>query len=459
MLLEDLATMSYRRKSPPASLQHRLLVNDLFGSEDVALVLASFNIFGSLAQDIVTKWIWTGKRTGVQRYYKAFLMLLLCLAGSSSMAQMTMSSLQQGKRIPDAPLHAQNGAEKMQTHPEEKSGVVRTYYIAADEVDWDYTPHGRNLAGLPHAESAEDEAAGAGNHRIYHKAIYREYTDATFKTLKIRPQQWEHLGILGPLIRAEVGDTVRIVFRNNTHLFVTMHPHGLAYKKDAEGALYNDGTAGTVKADDKVEPGGTYTYLWTATESSGPAAMDGSSVLWMYHSHFVESKDINTGLIGPIIVTARGMARPDGSPKDVDREFITDFAIFDETDSWFFERNVGKQAKTFHSRALDPALREANALYTINGYIEANLPMLTMRKGEHVRWYLLSNTNEDDVHMAHWHGNTVVWNRMRMDSMFLGPMAMATVDMVPQNEGIWLFHCHVSDHFKNGMVGLYQVLP
>ena len=70
--------------------------------------------------------------------------------------------------------------------------------------------------------------------------------------------------------------------------------------------------------------------------------MDESSVLWMYHSHFVESTDINTGLIGPIIVTRRGMARPDGSPKDVDREFITDFALFDETDSWFFEGNAGK---------------------------------------------------------------------------------------------------------------------
>lgn len=31
--------------------------------------------------------------------------------------------------------------------------------------------------------------------------------------------------------------------------------------------------------------------------------------------------------------------------------------------------------------------------------------------------------------------------------------------MVPETKGTWLFHYHVSDHFKNGMVGLYQVLP
>ena len=360
-----------------------------------------------------------------------------------------------------AKLRVRAGTSKTNpsAHEAEKPGVVRTYFIAADEVDWDYTPRGRNLAGLPHVETAEDEAGAGAGHRVYHKAIYREYTDPTFKILKTRPQQWEHLGILGPLIRAEVGDSIRVVFKNNTHLSVTMHPHGLEYKKDAEGALYNDGTGGTVKADDKIVPGGTFTYIWTVPERSGPAAMDESSVLWMYHSHFVESTDINTGLIGPIIVTRRGSARPDGSPKDVDREFITDFSLFDETDSWFFEGNAGKQARALRSKAVNPVLREQNTLYTINGYIEANLPLLTMKKSERVRWYLLSNSNEDDVHMAHWHGNTVVWNKMRMDSLFLGPMAMATVDMVPDNEGIWLFHCHVNDHFSGGMVGRYQVLP
>lgn len=344
-------------------------------------------------------------------------------------------------------------------HKAEAQGVVRTYFIAADEIDWDYTPDGRNIAGLPHIESAEDETGGPALHRIYHKAVYREYTDATFKSLKVRPQQWEHLGILGPLIRAEVGDSIRVYFKNNTHLSVTMHPHGVEYKKDAEGALYNDGTTGTAKADDKIGPGGTYVYIWTVPETSGPASMDGSSVLWMYHSHFVESTDMNTGLIGPIIITGRGLARPDGSPKDVDREFIVDFSLFDETDSWFFEKNGGTQARAFRSKTLNPALREEHTLYTINGYIEGNLPMLTMRKGEHVRWYLLSNSNEDDVHMAHWHGNTVIANKMRMDSVFLGPMAMSIADMVPNNEGIWLFHCHVSDHLKAGMVGRYQVLP
>src|SRR5215208_8508894 len=62
--------------------------------------------------------------------------------------------------------------------------------------------------------------------------------------------------------------------------------------------------------------------------------------MWMYHSHVDESDDTNTGLIGPIIVTRKGMAGEDGSPKDVDREFVTMFTIFDENTSHYLDYNI-----------------------------------------------------------------------------------------------------------------------
>jgi hephaestin len=36
---------------------------------------------------------------------------------------------------------------------------------------------------------------------------------------------------------------------------------------------------------------------------------------------------------------------------------------------------------------------------------------------------------------------------------------MITADMVPDDPGIWLFHCHVNDHITAGMITRYQVLP
>ncbi|MGH7625152.1 MAG: multicopper oxidase domain-containing protein, partial [Gemmatimonadaceae bacterium] len=98
-------------------------------------------------------------------------------------------------------------------------GQTRIYYIAADEVMWDYVPGGRDeIAGRPYADSA---FFASGPPRpvstVYKKVLYREYTDSTFRTLKPRPAEWEHLGFLGPIIHAVVGDTIRVVFRNNGH--------------------------------------------------------------------------------------------------------------------------------------------------------------------------------------------------------------------------------------------------
>ena len=106
------------------------------------------------------------------------------------------------------------------------SPQVRTYYIAADEVIWDYAPSGMDkISGQPFNEE-QKPFAEAGPFTIGHKvkkAIYREYTDSTFSQLKPRPPEWEHLGMLGPLVRAVVGDTIRIVFKNNTKLSLSVH--------------------------------------------------------------------------------------------------------------------------------------------------------------------------------------------------------------------------------------------
>ena len=274
---------------------------------------------------------------------------------------------------------------------------VHTYYIAADEVTWDYAPHGHNLVGLP---GPEYEGPTAGTK--FRKAVYREYTDATFSTLKPRPQQWEHLGILGPLIRAEVGDVIKVVFKNNAKIFGGMHSHGLAYGKDSEGAVYQDGVMPEQKKGYVVPPGQVFTYTWTVPERAGPGPGDPSSILCVYHTQWIQSRDVNAGLLGPIIISRKGSTKSDGTPQDVDREFIVAFAVFDEAESWYLEANSKGQRKyTPGLRFTDPVLRRRYLLYSLNGFIGGNLPMLTMKKGERVRWYLFANSNVDDVHTAH----------------------------------------------------------
>ncbi len=348
---------------------------------------------------------------------------------------------------------------------------------SADEVDWDYAPDGVNKMMGMKFEGYSKIFTERGPHRIgsvYRKAIYREYTDETFTQLKPRPAEWEHAGILGPILRAEVGDTIKILFKNNATRPYSMHPHGVFYDKDSEGAPYDDGTSGADKEDDAVPPGKTHIYTWKVPERAGPGPNDPSSIVWLYHSHANEMKDVETGLVGAMIVTRRGMADADGKPKDVDREFVCLFMLFDENISWYLDHNIQtftsdpKELTSSNSlqwmtegnfSGLGTGFAIANAKFAINGYIYGTGPMMTMKKGERVRWYLVALGEQFSVHTPHWHGNVVLHDGKRTDVVPLMQAQMVTVDMVPDNPGIWMFHCHIDDHMEAGMATLYKVDP
>jgi FtsP/CotA-like multicopper oxidase with cupredoxin domain len=367
-------------------------------------------------------------------------------------------------------LHAQSKSKPA-------TGKTRTYYIAADEVEWNYAPSGIDkMMGMPFMGLAKLYTE-RGPHRIgtvYRKAIYREYTDATFTHLKLRPPEEQYLGILGPILRAEVGDTIKVVFKNNATRPYSMHPHGVFYLKHSEGSNSDDGSSAEDKVGGAVPAGTIYTYVWEVPERAGPGPNDPSSLVWLYHSHGGELRDVNSGLIGAIIVTARGKAKPDGSPKNVDREFATLFQVFDENQSWYLDHNIetytsdpqGTKKGEFILLDSEGRFSEnptgfvgVNFKFTINGELFGNLPVMTIKKGERVRWYLATLGFFFNFHTAHWHGNTVLLKGSRSDVVALSPAQMLTVDMVPDNPGLWLYHCHLSDHMDGGMVAFYRVEP
>jgi hypothetical protein len=88
-------------------------------------------------------------------------------------------------------------------------GQTRQYYVAAEEVTWDFAPSRKALIH-GHGPSEAIPKPWARNTRKK-KVRYVEYTDSTFTTPKPQP---EWLGILGPVIRAEVGDIIVVHFLN-----------------------------------------------------------------------------------------------------------------------------------------------------------------------------------------------------------------------------------------------------
>jgi FtsP/CotA-like multicopper oxidase with cupredoxin domain len=122
--------------------------------------------------------------------------------------------------------------------------------------------------------------------------------------------------------------------------------------------------------------------------------------------------------------------------------------------------NRARRAPAITNWAEIQELREAGERYSINGYIFGNLPGLEMIEGERVRWYVLGLGSEDDFHTAHWHGLRVLEEgRRATDVVELLPGSMKVADMVADNVGSWLLHCHVAEHMGQGMFARMVVHP
>jgi hypothetical protein len=318
-------------------------------------------------------------------------------------------------------------------------GRERTYYIAADEVSWNYAPAGRDITfgrALPHLLPGQLGWA-------YQKLLYRRYSDATFRVLTVLPQQDRYLGSIGPILRAEVGDSLVIVFKNNTRVPVDIEPTGVV----APVAV-------------PVPRGAVRTYRWTVPERAGPGPSDLTSVLWIYRSGVHGIAGSTAGLIGPIIVTKRGSARDNGSPVDVDRELVVAFRETDESISELFDENVSNA--TMNPRRLkktQPALLTDNLFVSLNGFSYGNMPMISLRRAERVRWYLFSSGSTFDFHAPTWTGQTVVWNGRTVDTIALDVSNRQLADMVPDNPGVWELYCMFNLHVEAGMDARFTVLP
>ena len=315
---------------------------------------------------------------------------------------------------------------------------TRTYYIAAENVEWDYAP---SVSSLKNHQSNKNAVSSEEvvwiEQTKYNKVRYVEYTDETFTVKKEQP---EWLGIMGPILRGVVGDKIQVYFKNNAEQPYSIHPHGLWYDKDNEGVVYSGMSGDELGKGAKIMPGEEFIYVWGVPERAGPGKAEGSSKVWMYHSHVDSVSDIYQGLLGTIIITDPKYANEDATPNDIDKEFVNLFMIYNEA-----EEGMNKEEAEGHLK------------HSINGYIFGNLPGLKMNKGDKVRWHLIGMGTEVDLHTPHWHGETVDFYGKRTDVVELLPATMLSVDMNADNVGEWMYHCHVTDHITAGMMAMYTI--
>ncbi len=291
-----------------------------------------------------------------------------------------------------------------------KAAPGPVYWIRAEEVKWDIVPTGRDqMMGKP--------VKGKTKFKAY---AYRAYT----------PHFKEPLGpatIPGPLIEANVGDTVTVHFQNMLDAPTTIHPHGIFYSEEMDGAYKGKFT----------DPGGfvqhkrKFTYVWEAHADSVGT--------WLYHDHGpMDPLPVFKGMFGPLII------RDPNAPNPPDEEFFLFFHAF---------------------QPVATGLR--NQFSCINGRAYAgNTPTLRAKVGDRVAFHMVAL--DDDFHTFHLHGHR--WTDQSgsgtagtsasgpvIDTKTMGPAESLTFEFVEDNPGRWFYHCHVFTHLHMGMNGWYIV--
>jgi manganese oxidase len=280
------------------------------------------------------------------------------------------------------------------------SGAVNTYWIKAVRTKWNIVP--------THHDGMMDKKVPGKT--TFTALAYQPWAPGFAKPLG--PPQ-----IPGPLLQAQTGDTIVVNFRNQTGVPVTMHPHGIYYTHDMDGAYKGKYT----EPSGFVENGRTFQYVWEARP--------GTEGAWLYHDHGpMDPVPVFKGMFGGLIIRKPGDPLPN-------REFF----VF------------------LHSFA--PLATGLNQQFScINGRAYAgNTPTFHSKVGDTVTWHVFAIDN--DFHAFHLHGHRWTEDGVVIDNRVLGPADVNSFTIVEDNPGRWFYHCHVFSHLHMGMNGWYVVSP
>ena len=289
--------------------------------------------------------------------------------------------------------------------PSSAAAATRDVWVAAVPQTWNAVPNARDAIHGTRFDAAQT---------TFPTVVYKRYAKDWKRPRQLAYERGAGAGsIPGPLIRARVGDKLRIHFKNLDMLHDqvhSMHFHGVDYKPSSDGIYLplHSSKGGN------VQPGQSFTYRLTA----GP----GSAGVWPYHDHSASMEaSIAGGMFGALSIAGRRERRPD-------REYVVVFA------PW-------------------------HGLQTIDGRaFVGNTPVFESRVGERVQWDVLAMG--DEFHTFHVHGHRWRTNDgTPEDTRGLGPAESFRVRWREDAPGTWLYHCHVEAHMAQGMIGLYRVRP
>ena len=235
---------------------------------------------------------------------------------------------------------------------------------------------------------------------------------------------WAYNGqIPGPILRANVGDKVSIVLKNELPESTSLHLHGIRVPNAADGV--------DPYTQEPTVPGDTYTYNFTALE---PA-------VGMYHSHHNAQVQVPNGLAGALII---GDYKTTAMKTAGDR--ITDSDGKAEQEVVMVLNDAGTVGLSLNGKsfpATSPYSLKVGESMVVHYYNEGLL-----------------------IHPMHLHqpSGLIVARDGRMlespyfaDTVSIAPGERWTVVYTATDPGVWAWHCHILNHAETETGMKYMV--
>jgi manganese oxidase len=236
-------------------------------------------------------------------------------------------------------------------------------------------------------------------------------------------EAWSYNGIVpGPMIKVDVGDTVRVIFNNETPMASDIHWHGLPVPNDQDGV--------SPYTQDLVKSGESFTYEFTLEQP----------MIAMYHAHMHSQISVPNGMFAAFIVGENPI--PYGETIS-GIEIPEDLVLAEE---------------------IPMVLNDAGVIgLTLNGKSFPATAPLVLQEGE---WASVHYYNEGlTAHPMHLHGfPQLVYAKDGIpldypywaDTINVAPGERFSVLFQGSMPGVWVWHCHILTHVESeeGLFGM-----
>jgi FtsP/CotA-like multicopper oxidase with cupredoxin domain len=214
-------------------------------------------------------------------------------------------------------------------------------------------------------------------------------------------QAWAYNGqVPGPVIRARVGDRIRIVVTNHLPEPTTIHWHGLSLP------ITQDGVPGI--SQKPIAVGASFTYEFTLRQAG----------LAMYHPHFDTLNQQSKGLYGALVVDPAAGPDPDVTEvfqllSEGGGQYLINGRSFPATDSYTVPRGRRVLVRTINLGEMDHPMHLHGFLFTVIGQDGGVVPPAA---------------------------------RFPRYTQNVAPGESYDLEFTPDEPGTWLFHCHILAH-------------